>query len=211
MYEQYVYYYIRGEAYLHVLDVIGGGEERLPLDENVVQETEGDENRDRALHFGLQIDEQNGEIWLYYSVTDAPRKDALTVREEREQVPYYAWQQLVWSADFTSILALEPLLRRYPEYSVIAYEGDGFLYLDYTNLSIDEHGWSPDNLFVVLEDYDSGTFYRITHNDPNFDSDFHVKKETHPLAADAREKTLAMLRTLNIPIEKATMDYRTRF
>ncbi len=209
--EQYLYYYIRGEEYLRVLDVIGGGEEYLPLDKDLVQETESEENKNRSLHFGLQVEEERGEIWVYYSVTDTPRQDAEEVRQKRESVPSYALQKFLWSGDFISIASMEPILRRYPEYGVTAYEGDGFLYLDYTNLSTDENNRTLDNLMVALEDYSNGSFYTITHTNKSFSSHFSASAEKISLATDAREKAKALLEALNIPIVKATMDYRPYF
>ncbi len=207
---QYLYYYIRGEESLHVRDLISGGEEYLPLDKALVQETESEENKNRSLHFGLRAEEERGEIWVYYSVTDTPRQDAEEIRLEREKVPYYAWQEFVLSEDFTSITALEPLLRRYPEYSVTAYEGDGFIFLDYTALTDDGNGGAVSNRLIALEDYDGGMFYTVTHQDESYNSSFSHSKGVTLTAQDERN-TRVMLEELNIPVEPAYRDYRPYF
>ncbi len=204
--EQYLYYYIRGEEYLRVLDVVGGGEEYLPLDKELVQETESEENKDRSLHFGLQVEEERGEIWVYYSVTDTPRQDAEEVRQKRESWPCTHLDRLQDAEAFTSIAALEPILRRFPE-NVIAYEGDGYLYLDYTPLSRGEGDVSSSNRLVALEDYTSKQFYTINHQNGNIGSSFSFWKDG-VLSADAARDTRTMLQALHIPIQPAERDYR---
>lgn len=209
--EQYLYYYIRGEEFLRVRDMIGGGEGYLPLDKNVVQETEGEENKNRSLRFGLQTDEERGEIWLYYSVTDIPRQSAEQIRQEREKWPYAHLEQLRESGEFTSIMALEPILRQFPNFAVTAYEGDGFLYLDYTALMIDgEVGedFNPSGINIAFEDYESRNFYTIDHQRDSILSKFSYDL-VDALPVDAQQETRSMLKELNIPIVPAPRDHRT--
>ena len=204
---QYLYYYIRGEDSLRVRDLISGGVEYLPLDKALVQETESEENKDRSLHFGLQAEEERGEIWVYYSVTDTPRQDAEEVRQARENVPSTHLDRLKSLKKFTSILSLEPILRRFPGYQVTAYEGDGFLYLDYTGLTAGVEGMAVSNLQIAFEDYKSGMFYDISHQNGSVDSMFAYWNKG-VLSADARQNTRRLLEELSIPIKPALRDYR---
>lgn len=205
--EQYLYYYIRGEEHLRVLDMVGGGEEYLPLDKALAQETESEENKGRSLNFGLQLEKERGEVWVYYSVTDMPRQDAEAVRQERENWPCTHLDRLQDAEAFTSIATLEPILRRFPE-NVIAYEGDGYLYLDYTPLTRGAGDVSSSNRLVALEDYTSKQFYTINHQNGNIGSSFSFRKDG-VLSADAARDTRAMLQALHIPIQPAERDYRS--
>ena len=206
IHEQYLYYYIRGEEYLRVLDMIGGGEEYLPLDKNLLQETESEENKDRSLHFGLQVEEERGEIWVYYSVTDTPRQDAEAVRQEREKWPYVHLEELREAGRFDSIASLEPILRQFPDFKVTAYEGDGFIFLDYTALTDDGNG-AVSNRLIALEDYDGGAFYIITHTRSSKESLF-TYSDGSALTAQDEKNTRAILAELTIPIKEAYRDYR---
>ncbi len=206
IHEQYLYYYIRGEEYLRVLDMVGGGVEYLPLDKALVQETESEENKNRSLHFGLQAEEERGEIWVYYSVTDTPRQDAEAVRQEREKWPYLHLEELREAGRFNSITSLEPILRKFPDFTVTAYEGDGFIFLDYTALTDDGNG-AVSNRLIALEDYNGGSFYTITHTRSSKESLFNYSKGG-ALAAEAERNTRRMLTELNIPIKEAYRDYR---
>ena len=204
--EQYLYYYIRGEEYLRVLDMVGGGEEYLPLDKALTQETESEENRSRSLNFGLQLVKERGEVWVYYSVTDTPRQDAEAVRQEREKWPYLHLEELREAGRFNSITSLEPILRKFPDFTVTAYEGDGFIFLDYTALTDDGNG-AVSNRLIALEDYNGGSFYTITHTRSSKESLFNYSKGG-ALAAEAERNTRRMLTELNIPIKEAYRDYR---
>lgn len=206
IHEQYLYYYIRGEEYLRVLDMVGGGVEYLPLDKALVQETESEANKERALNFGLQIEEDRGEVWVYYSVTDTPRQDAEAVRQEREKWPYLHLEELREAGRFNSIASLEPILRKFPDFTVTAYEGDGFIFLDYTALTDDGNG-AVSNRLIALEDYDGGSFYTITHTRSGKESLFNYSKGG-ALAAEAERNTRGVLTELNIPIKEAYRDYR---
>ena len=206
VHEQYLYYYLRGEECLRVLDMVSSTQEQLPLDKALVQETESEENKNRALNFGLQMEEDRNEIWVYYSVTDTPRQDAEAVRQERENWPYTHLDRLRDAGSFTSIVALEPILRRFPE-NVIAYEGDGYLYIDYTPLTRGQGDITSSNRVVALEDYSSKQFYSITHQNGNLESSFSYRMDG-ALSADAARETRTMLQELNIPILPAGRDYR---
>lgn len=204
--DQYLCYYIRGEAYIRVLDMVGGVVEYLPLDKALVQETESEENKDRSLHFGLQAEHERGEILLYYLVTDAPRQNAEDVRQEQENWPSTHLDRLCDAETFTSIAALEPILRRFPE-NVIAYEGDGYLYLDYTPLTRGQGNIASSNRLVALEDYTSKQFYTINHQNENIGSSFSYRKDG-VLSVDAAQDSRRMLQELNISILPAERDYR---
>ncbi len=207
--EQYLYYYIRGEEFLRVRDMVGGGVEYLPLDKSLVQEIESEENKDRAIRFGLQVEEDREEVWLYYSVTDTPRQDSELIRREREEFPLYSLNMLMENSLLNAISSLEPILRKFPGY-VTAYEGDGFLYLDFTGLTTNVDGVAQKSPLIVLEDYESGMFYKVTHFGETYDSSFSFTKGV-TLTGEDESNTRAMLEELDIPVKPAYRDYRPYF
>ncbi len=204
---QYLYYYVRGEDGLRVRNMTSGTEEYLPLETGLALETESDENKNRFLRFELWPDENYGELWLYYAVTDATREDAEAIRHKQENYPGTHLDRLIQEGKLTSILSLESILRRFPN-GVTAYEGDGFLYLDYTGLTADESGIGSSNLQIAYEDYKSGIFYYISHQNGNAGSSFSFW-ERGKLTVDAEQKTRDLLKELNIPVNPAARDYRT--
>ncbi len=206
---QYLYYYVRGEDTLRVRDMTNGAEEYLPLETGLVQETESEENKDRSLRFELWSDEKRGEIWLYYAVTDVPREDAETIRQKQENYPGTHLDRLIQEGKLTSILSLDSILHRFSNH-VTAYEGDDFLYLDYTGLTVDESGMGSSNLQIAYEDYKNGIFYYISHQNGSAGSSFSFW-ERGKLSADTEKKTRDMLEELNIPINSALRDYRPYF
>lgn len=207
---RYLYYYVRGEDSLRVRDMARDVEEYLPLEDGLVQETEGEANKERSIRFALWLDEQYDEVWLYYTVTEASREDPETIRQAQEDAPSTHLDRLRTQEEFTSILSLEPILRRFPDCPVTAYEGDGFLYVNYTGLTANEDGVAVSNLLIALEDYDNGRFYDISHQSENADSKVSSWDEGD-LPADAKQNTRRMLEELDIPIEKAQRDYRSFF
>lgn len=206
---KYLYYYVRGEAHIRVRDMATGKQEILPLAEDLGVKTEG-ELQYNGLMFYLWLDKE--ELILAYLDTGFARQDPEQIRleelEKWDTYPYYSLWELQMYEKVTSITALEPLLRKFPE-GIKAYEGDGFLYLDYTPLTYDENGASKQKM-VAYESYTSNSFYDICHQSMNWDSLFSHHKAVK-LPMNAKQNTRALLEELNIPIYDAIKDYRPYF
>lgn len=206
---RYVYYYVRGENFIRVHDIATGNQDTLPLFADVSEETESEDHKNNTIFFSLWMNESGNEIVLTYQYTAHPREDPEKIRKEQENSSYHQLLALTAKNKFVSISSLKPLLQRFPE-RVVAYEGDGYVYLDYTRLiTEDEPGFSV-QLTVALEDYTHSIFHNLSHINESFDSQF-VEKSQHVLSQNAREITLNVLEECGIPILPATKYYLDYF
>ncbi|MBE6778565.1 MAG: hypothetical protein E7541_04175 [Ruminococcaceae bacterium] len=201
---RYVYYYVRGEDYIRVRDLLTGADEAVAVDEDFRQETEVGEMAARSVLFTLWLDDSTDELLLGYTALNGPREDPEEAERRRQQVPYYAFTQLLSDGQVTSLAALEPVLERYPSY-VTAYEGNGHIYLDVTGLYTDEDGLRFVSTFTLVEDYTEHIFHRVTHQGSI--ATFMDDEEVGAIPADAEQQTRAMLARLQIPLQPSEKDY----
>ncbi len=202
---RYLCYYIRGEKHVRVRDLQTGADSVILFDVPPTEQTEGEELKNRALLYSIAFEGEN-ELILLYAANGNHRLDPNEVRAYKEQFPDYWLNKLREEQEITSIQTLADLMRKFPE-NLVAYEGDGFIYLDYSALYRDDSPGSSINNQLVLEDYENGIAYTISHQLHTLESDFQGwKKGTLP--KDAEKATRTLLEELGIPIEKALRDYR---
>jgi hypothetical protein len=208
---RYVYYYVRGENVIRVYDLSNSAQSTLPLFADVTAETETGEAKDKTVFYSLWMDETGSEIVLTYQYSAHPREDPEAIRLKQENDPSYLLDALIHDPDrgFTSIASLEPILKRFPEL-VTAYQGAGYVYLDYTPLRFYGAPNTSHALQIALEDYASATFYDLDHINQSIDSQFTVTNQ-HVLTSEAEQETLRMLKACNVTILPANKDYRPYF
>ncbi len=201
---RYLYYYVRGENYVRVRDMATGKNDTIRLSTDIAKETEGADLKERILEFQLKVD-TDGRLLLLYIVKGYGRENPLDVLAARQKVPYYTLQEMLWEDKVVNIASLEDLLRRFPE-NIVAFEGDGFLNLDYSPLFRDEKGGVPHNRQLLVEDYKNGKVYQISHQGSEYSSEFSGN-QVGTVAASDQSPTRAMLAKYGIPIQKAERNY----
>lgn len=205
---RYLCYYIRGEKTARMRDLRTGKSQTVAFDVPPVQQTESGELKDRALLFSIVFEGDN-QLILLYTTNGNHRVDPQEVLAYKQSFPYYHLHKLEEAEQLVSILSLEDLLRRFPD-NIVAFEGEGFLCLDYTPLTRSETGGMVTNRQVLMEDYDGGVAYDIGHAWKDYSSEF-TGRRVGTLSAGAEKRTRMLLRELGIPIQPAPRDYRPYF
>ena len=229
---RYLYYYVRGKAFLVCREIATGEQFSVEVDDVLLSATEKGENGERQLVFEMCLDEESQILFLGYSRTDGIRQDPMKVKLEQEGDPANRLNKIIQGEEFAGILSIGELIREYPQ-GLVAYEGDGYLYLLYTGLYL--YGNNIDSMILMVEDYRTGLLYCVDYSGvhynlfgdieslnkdafnemmkelPGFyenhvDSDFNIY-DIQSLPAGGEEKTRQMLEQAGVPIQPALMDY----
>ncbi|MBO5798295.1 MAG: hypothetical protein J6R77_08150 [Clostridia bacterium] len=210
---RYLYYYCRGEEAIRVWDLVEGKETTLPIDPKLVAETEGEAAAGYNVAFTLSWSHTNNAptLLLQYVVTGVPRQDPEAVQQETEGSAYYQYYLWYQANPEGTIVSMGTLLERFAD-RLVAYEGEGFLYLDYTDLLELTPGPGGERLSisVLLEDYRSGYVYNIGHTWGVFNSPFYCK-DGYALPVGAEIATRAALTAAGVKILPDEMDYGPYF
>ena len=210
---RYLYYYCRGEEVIRAWDLVNGKETTLPVDPKLVTETEGEAAAGYNVAFTLSWARTNGvaHLLLQYVVTGVPRQDPERVQQEKEGSAYYQYYLWYQANPEGTIVSMGTLLERFAD-RLVAYEGDGFLYLDYTDLLELTPGPGGERLSisVLLEDYRSGYVYNIGHTWGVFNSPFYCEGG-YSLPVGSEVATRAALTAAGVKILPAEMDYGPYF
>ena len=229
---RYLYYYIRGEAFIICQDIVTGEQFGMSVDPAFLAATEEGENGSLQLFFDMSLDEASHTLFMGYIRTDGPRQDPVKVEEAWKNDPSNQLHELSQAGKFTSILSIGELIRKYPQ-GLAAYEGDGFLYLLYTGLEL--HGRNSNSMMLMVEDYRTNTVYNVHYANVRYkmpddttgmDEDiidemingvsefyeYHVSSDFNiyhirPLPAGGEQATRELLEQAGIPIKPALMDY----
>lgn len=204
-----LYYYRRGESVIHVLDLLTGEETTAPLDPQLVQETEGEAAVEQNVAFTLTLSEttETPTLLLQYIVTGISRQDPETVQQEMERSSYFQYHQWYENDPNGTIASMETLIQRFPN-KLVAYEGDGYLYLDYTDLldlTVDGYGQRQCRC-VLLEDYRTGYGYNLSHQWDSSNAPFY-SDGGYRLPRDAEDAARRVLSAVGVRILPAEKDY----
>lgn len=204
-----LYYYRRGESVIRVLDLLTGEETTAPLDPQLAQETEGEAVVGYNVAFTLTLSEARDPptLLLQYVVTGTNRQDPETVQQEMERSASFQYHQWHENDPNGTIASMETLIQRFPD-KLVAYEGDGYLYLDYTDLlelTVDGLGQRQCR-YVLLEDYRTGYGYNLSHQWDSANAPFYGDGGYH-LPSDAERDARRVLSAAGVRILPAEKDY----
>lgn len=199
---RYLYYYSRGRETIACREIATGKEFQITVDPQFLKATEEGENSGKQVFFYAYFDEENNTLLLGYQCTENARQDPEQVRQERENDPAVQLQHLKQNGQFNCISDIAHWLEKYPE-ELIAYEGDGFLFLDYTSL------YNPGGIqtFVALEDYRTNRFINIIHKGTRLNCPFETWEKEKELPAGEQATVRELLERLDVPIYVAPLDY----
>lgn len=202
---RYLCYYIRGEESVRVMDLQNGTSGTIAFDVPPTEQTESEELTNRALLFSIAFEGEN-ELILLYATNGNHRLDPYEALAYKQSFPGYWIDEMEQEETLTSIASLEWVLRKFKK-NLTAYEGDGFIYLDYSPLTPTDYYSGSLNPRLLLEDYESGSAYRVYHKWHDFESEFSGLRLGN-LPASAQTATRMLLEELGIPIQPAHRDYR---
>ena len=199
---RYLYYYSRGRETIACREIATGKEFQITVDPQFLKATEEGENSGKQMFFYAYFDEENNTLLLGYQCTESARQDPEQVRQERENDPAYQLQLMLWNDQFNNISSIAHLMKKHPE-GLAAYEGNGYLFLDYTSLQ----GPGFSQTFIAFEDYRTNRFYLVLHAGTDLESTFEMMQKGKELSAGEEETVRKLMELLNVPIYPALLDY----
>lgn len=196
---RYLYYYRRGEAYIHRLDLATHEEAAVRVDAGFLAETTSEAVQGCEIVYYLYAHQHTGELLLEYILTPLKQmtEEAYAASQDNDPDVQYDSQ---WAAA-GSLSDMEDFIRRFSRFLTF-YRGDGFAVMAYHP----EMG----QLHVAFEDYRTGRLYRFYYLGRTFDSKPNLYDEPKPLKTDLDGKELeALLAQLPFEDAPAPLDYGT--
>lgn len=194
---QTLYYYQRGEAMLHCLDLTTDTSWTIPLDEKFIEITTAPAMDSYTIDYQLICEPMNGHLLLYYRLTSQKM-------ETQEEHDSFIRSDLISQLDlqWESASSLTDMAAFADQFSagISFYKGKGYAYMT-------AQAQNCNNLFVCFEDYRTGRFYRFCHGNKSLLSYYFLagEKELSPGASSRSLEQLAG--SLSLSVQEAPLDH----